>query len=82
MPTVHIVLRKPGDEILNWNQTSREIFNFVRAICKPGPSARAFINQREMKINKVEKHHTLLNKNSPIGKILQKNDKSFIVKPV
>ena len=77
----YCIKRKLGDEILNWNQTSREIFNFVRGICKPGPSARAFINQREMKINKVEKlHHTLLNKNSSIGKILHKNSKSFIVK--
>jgi methionyl-tRNA formyltransferase len=33
----YCVKRKKGDEILNWNQTSREIFNFVRAICRPGP---------------------------------------------
>ena len=24
--------RKKGDEVLNWNQTSREVFNFVRAL--------------------------------------------------
>jgi len=45
--------RKIGDEILDWHQTSREIFNFVRAICKPGPMARAFINGHQIKINKV-----------------------------
>ncbi|TLD41232.1 MAG: Methionyl-tRNA formyltransferase [Candidatus Jettenia ecosi] len=46
--------RKDGDEIIDWNQTSYEIFNFVRAICKPGPMARSFINGKEIKINKVK----------------------------
>jgi len=46
--------RKKGDEILRWNQTSREVFNFVRAICSPGPIATTFINRKVMKINKVE----------------------------
>src|SRR5574340_47285 len=45
--------RRPGDEIINWRQTSRELFNFIRAICTPGPQARAFINGKEMKINKA-----------------------------
>ena len=72
--------RKVGDEILYWNQTSREIFNFIRAICKPGPMARAFINGKEMKINKAE-----LIPNAPVykcitGAVLQKNEDSFLVK--
>jgi methionyl-tRNA formyltransferase len=73
--------RKIGDEVLNWNQTSREIFNFVRAICQPGPMARSFINNKEMKINKV-----LFIENAPIykcviGSILNKEkDGSFLVK--
>jgi len=45
--------RKPGDEKLNWNQTSREVFNFVRAICKPGPGARCILNDEEMIVNRV-----------------------------
>ena len=44
--------RKVGDEILNWNQSSRSVFNFIRALCKPGPMARAFINKREMEEQK------------------------------
>ena len=46
-------MRTMGDENLNWNQTSREIFNFVRAICKPGPQAISYIDTQEIKINKV-----------------------------
>lgn len=72
--------RKIGDEILNWHQTSREIFNFIRAICKPGPMARAFINEKEMKINKAE-----LIENAPVykcttGAILAKDSEGFLVK--
>ena len=72
--------RKKGDEILNLNQKSREIFNFVRAICSPGPNARVYLNKKEMKIIKVE-----LIKEAPIykcsvGVILQKGINYFLVK--
>lgn len=50
----YCIARKPGDEVLNWNQTSREVFNFVRAICRPGPEARSFLGEKEIKINRVE----------------------------
>ncbi len=50
----YCIARKAGDEILNWHQTSREIFNFVRAICFPGPEARSFLGQNEIKINRVD----------------------------
>ncbi len=46
-------IRQIGDEKLNWNQASRDIFNFVRSICKPGPMARCFDEDIEVSINKV-----------------------------
>jgi len=46
--------RKVGDEQLDWNQPSRDVFNFVRAICRPGPEARTFLGDNEIKINKVQ----------------------------
>ena len=46
--------RVEGDEKLDWHQSSRTVFNFVRSICDPGPQARSFHNGQEMKINKVE----------------------------
>lgn len=45
-------MRQVGDEIIDWNQKSRDIFNFIRAICKPGPMGRSFIDNNEIKINK------------------------------
>lgn len=46
--------RGPGDEVINWNQTSREIFNFVRSICLPGPQATTRYKDSEVKINRVK----------------------------
>ena len=46
--------RREGDERLDWNRSSREVFNFVRAICRPGPEARVFLGDSEIRINKVE----------------------------
>lgn len=72
--------RKIGDEILNWKQKSREIFNFVRAVCSPGPNARTYLKNKEMKISKVE-----LIKDAPIykditGAIIYKDHQCFFVK--
>ncbi len=72
--------RKKGDEVLNWDQTSKEVFNFVRAICKPGPSARAFINKKEMKINKVELLDNAPSYKSIIGSVINKTLTDFTVK--
>lgn len=72
--------RKIGDENLNWNQSSREIFNFVRAISKPGPKARGWINNKEMTINKVILINNAFTYQCIIGAILQKDKTGFLVK--
>jgi methionyl-tRNA formyltransferase len=46
--------RQEGDEVLYWNQTSREVFNFVRAITDPGPVARSRVKGHEVRIRRVE----------------------------
>ena len=46
--------RRQGDENIDWSQTTRDIFNFVRAICHPGPGARAQLKGKEVVINRVE----------------------------
>ncbi len=72
--------RKEGDEILDWNQTSREVFNFVRAICEPGPKARSYVGNEEIKINNVK----LIDK-APVykgipGQVLSKTKVGFYIK--
>jgi len=72
--------RKNGDESISWNKTSREIFNFIRGICKPSPMARSIINGKEMLINKAH-----MVDNSPVykdvvGSIVGKDENMFYVK--
>lgn len=83
--TIHPVgmycgMRGVGDEILNWNQTSREIFNFVRAVCKPCPMATTELKGIPFYINRCN-----IIQDAPVykgipGQILNKIDGNLIVK--
>ena len=72
--------RQQGDEILNWNSSSREIFNFVRAISTPGPIARSYISGQEVKIIRVGFIEGAPNYLGIAGSILAKEGSSFLVK--
>ena len=72
--------RKPGDEMIDWNWTSREVFNFVRALTYPGPMAQTKIDEETVFIKKVE-----IISNAPIykcipGAILAKENVGMLVK--
>jgi methionyl-tRNA formyltransferase len=84
--TIHPVgfycgIRGEGDENINWNQTSRQIFNFIRAVSNPGPRATTFFMGEVVKINASK---IIQNAPSYIGRpgqIIGKNDSGhFIVK--
>jgi len=76
--------RTVGDEKLNWNQTSRQIFNFVRAICFPGPAARSTVWSKdgcfEVKINKVSMIPDAPKYIGIPGQVLYKTKNGFVVK--
>jgi len=72
--------RKFGDEVLDWSQSSEDIFNFVRAICFPGPKARAFINGKEVEINKVELVSNAVSYKCITGAILHIDKEKVLVK--
>lgn len=69
--------RLPGDENINWALKNREIFNFVRSINSPGPCARAFIKNHEIKIKEVSISKTI-NGVFKIGEIIKKNNNIYI----
>ncbi len=69
-----------GDEQLDWSMSSREIFNFVRALSTPGPIALTFIDSQPVKVDIVE-----LIPDAPIykgipGSILAIYQNKFLVK--
>ena len=72
--------RIQGDEILNWNQNSRDVFNFVRAICEPGPVARTFLDSVEVKINKVSCLPKAINYKGIPGSVIGVEFEAFLVK--
>lgn len=76
----YCVARKVGDEILDWHQKSREIFNFVRAICKPGPVARTFLGDSEILINKVKYLPDATKYNGVVGAVVGVDLDGFYVK--
>jgi methionyl-tRNA formyltransferase len=74
-------MRKMGDEIIDWNQSSRKIFNFCRALSKPGPVATTFLNNKEIKISKVREVQKTNNiRNCESGMVIEKIKDNFIVK--
>lgn len=83
--TIHPVgmycgIRGAGDERIQWNSTSRELFNFVRGICKPGPRAASKLNGQEIKINKVREIPGVRSYIGKPGQILGKTENGFYVK--
>ncbi len=72
--------RIEGDEIINWENNSRTIFNFVRALTPPGPSAVSYCQGKKIKIKKVELVENSPNYIGVEGSILDKNNEEIIVK--
>ncbi len=69
-----------GDEVINWNQPSRVVFNFIRSINKPGPMATTYKNGAEVRINRSR-----LLKGAPeyignSGQLLAKTNDGFLIK--
>lgn len=73
-------MRKAGDEVLDWNQTSREIFNFIRAITVPGPCACSFTeNGKVLFVSSEIIPDAPIYKGIP-GQVLLKNKDFILVK--
>lgn len=72
--------RISGDERLDWNQKSRDIFNLVRAICRPGPEARTYLGEIEIKINKVHYLAGAPSYKGIVGAVVGVESNAFFVK--
>lgn len=73
-------MRQVGDEIIDWNQTSREIFNFIRALSTPGPQAVSWINGEKIKINHAKMVSGAHEYKNIVGQIIGKTEQGFYVK--
>lgn len=73
-------VRKAGDEIIDWSQTSREIFNFIRALCSPGPQAISWINGNKISINKARMIEGACSYKNIPGQVIGKTEDGFLIK--
>jgi len=69
-----------GDETVNWNNSSRKLFNFIRSINKPGPMATTNIGGNEVKINKARIIESAPEYIGTVGQLLAKTPAGFLVK--
>ena len=72
--------RKTGDEIIEWNQTSRELFNFIRGICYPGPKAHTSLNGNVIKVNNALAIAVNPTGSPMPGEVMGKSERGWIVK--
>lgn len=73
-------MRKDGDEIIDWNQSSRQIFNFIRALNAPNLGAKSYIRNQEIIIYKSQMICNAPNYISTCGAIVGLDKNGFIVK--
>jgi methionyl-tRNA formyltransferase len=72
--------RKEGDDMINWDSNSRDLFNFIRALSRPSPIARCFLAERKFLINRASMiDKAPLYKGIP-GQVLYKDNRKFVIK--
>ena len=72
--------RREGDEWIDWNWSSRRIFNFVRSITTPGPCARTLMNDKLVTVQKVSMIENAPRYIGTPGEIVGKEGQYLIVK--
>lgn len=73
-------MRVPGDEVIDWKQTSREIFNFIRALCVPGPQAVSWIRGKKISINTARMIPNACAYKNTAGQVIGKTQEGLLVK--
>ncbi len=72
--------RGEGDERINWQDNSRNIHNFIRAICFPGPKAQTYLGSEVITINSSSFISQAPNYIGKPGQVLSKTSEGYLVK--
>lgn len=72
--------RKIGDEYINWNWSSKRIYNFIRGISAPAPGARTFFAGKEYIIEKAELIDNAPDYIDKVGNIVGKKTDGIVIK--
>ncbi|MCY6483565.1 methionyl-tRNA formyltransferase [Clostridium aestuarii] len=71
--------RRNGDELIDWNWTSRKIHNFIRALAEPSPGAQTYLNDEKIYIWESEEQDYSKYISTP-GEIIGRVEDGIIVK--
>jgi methionyl-tRNA formyltransferase len=72
--------RIDGDEQINWNDNSRDIHNLIRAVCKPGPEAYFYFENKKYRVSKSRFYKKAISYKGIPGQVLFKKDNFLVVK--
>lgn len=72
--------RIDGDEQINWNDNSRDIHNLIRAVCKPGPEAYFYFENKKYRVIKSRFYKNAISYKGIPGQVLFKKDSFIVVK--
>jgi methionyl-tRNA formyltransferase len=76
---IYFAKKPEGDEIINWNETSKLIYNKIRAR-NPSPYCKTFVGEQEVLI-KTASLTTMQNYEGPVGQVIRKvTGKGVLVK--
>jgi len=50
LPGSYFAMRREGDEWLDWSDTSRNVYNKIRAITRPGPGGRTVLQDQPLQV--------------------------------
>nr|WP_249206114.1 hypothetical protein [Helicobacter kayseriensis] len=73
-------MRILGDELIDWNQNSRNIFNFIRSLNTPNLGAKSYIDQKPITIFKSQLIPNAPNYISTPGVVVGVHKNDIIVK--
>jgi methionyl-tRNA formyltransferase len=73
-------VRTFGDEYIDFNWGAERVYDFIRAISKPGPCARFFIGCNEFSIEKAQLIPNAPSYIATVGEVVGRNTEGVIVK--
>ncbi|CCQ94645.1 Methionyl-tRNA formyltransferase [[Clostridium] ultunense Esp] len=71
--------RRMGDELIDWNWSSRRIYNFIRALYEPSPGAQTYYKGEKIHVWESQEIDYPIYISTP-GEIIGKNNNGIIVK--
>jgi len=81
LPGTYFAMREDGDEWLDWSDSSRNLYNKIRAISHPGPGARTFLGDQEIIIWRAFYDPTWPDYMATAGQVVGRNpDEGVVIK--